>query len=188
MTSETWESYLDPGERLLWSGVPAQGVRVTRKGLGSSFASLFILAFALLWTAGAGLGIISGAWRQAEGAMFWFMVLFPVFGLPFIALGLYGVFGHYFDDARQRARTRYALTDRRALIAIDGRERVLRSWPIRPETIVDFLPGPEASLRFATDVQVDSEGDKSYTRVGFERIAEGEKVMRLIRQMQTGAA
>ncbi|HQU69838.1 MAG TPA: hypothetical protein PLI43_16790 [Albidovulum sp.] len=42
-------------------------------------------------------------------------------------------------------------------------------------------------MRFATEVKVDSEGYRSYIRVGFERIAEGEHLMRLIRQVQTGA-
>jgi hypothetical protein len=186
--SDQWEDFLDPGERLLWTGAPATGLRVTPRGLAGSFASLFILGFALFWTAGAGMGLWSGAWREADGFMRVFMVVFPLFGLPFVAVGLYGVFGHYLADAYARAHTRYALTDRRALIAVDGRQRMLRSWPIGPATIVDFLPGPEASIRFATDVQVDSDGDKSHTRIGFDRIPDGAAVMQLIRQLQTGTA
>lgn len=184
--ADRWEDYLDPGERLLWAGAPATGIRVTPRGIATSVGSLFLLGFALLWTAGAGWGLWSGQWRQAEGFMLAFLIFFPLFGLPFIAAGLYGVIGHYFFDARTRARTRYALTDRRALIAIDGRERTLRSWPIREDTVVDFLPGAEASIRFATEVQVDSDGDKTHTRTGFELIPDGEAVLRLIRQIQTG--
>ncbi len=186
--SESWEDFLDPGERLLWTGAPITGIRFTNRAIATSVFSLFILGFALFWTAGAGWGLWSGQWRNAEGFLKAFLILFPLFGLPFVAVGLYGVFGHYLADARTRARTRYALTDRRALIAIDGRERLLRSWPIRPDTVVDFLPGPEASIRFATEVQVDSDGDKTHTRTGFELIRDGEAVMRLIRQIQTGTA
>jgi hypothetical protein len=185
---ESWEDYLDPGESLLWTGAPVTGLRVTPRGIATSLGSLFLLGFAVFWTAGAGMGIWSGEWREADGFMALFFFVFPIFGLPFIAVGLYGVIGHYFADARKRARTRYALTTRRALIAVDGRERLLRSWPIQPDTVVDFHPGPEASIRFATEVQVDSDGDKTHTRTGFELIPDGDTVMRLIRQIQTGTA
>lgn len=184
--AETWEDYLDPDERLIWTGAPATGIRFTTMAIATSLGSLFMLGFAVFWTAGAGMGIWSGMWRTADGFLLVFLIIFPLFGLPFIAAGLYGVFGHYFADARRRARTRYALTDRRALIAVDGRERLLRSWPIRPDTVVDFHPGAEASVRFATEVQVDSDGDKTHSRTGFELIPDGEAVMRLIRQIQTG--
>jgi hypothetical protein len=189
---ESWDDYLDPGERLLWTGAPAIGLRFTPRGIATSLGSLFLLGFALFWTFGAGMGLWSGEWREADGFMRLFMIVFPLFGLPFIAAGLYGVIGHYFADARKRARTRYALTTRRALIAENGKERMLRSWPILPDTVVDFLPGPEArneaSIRFATEVQVDSEGDKTHTRTGFELIPDGDTVMRLIRQIQTATA
>jgi hypothetical protein len=185
---DSWDDYLDPGERLLRSGAPAAGLRVTPRGIATSLGSLFLLGFAIFWTGGAGMGLWSGEWREADGFMRLFMIIFPLFGLPFIAVGLYGVLGHYVTDARTRARTRYALTTRRALIAVDGRERMLRSWPIGRETIIDYLPGPEASIRFATEVQVDSDGDKTHTRTGFELIPDGDAVMRLIRQIQTGTA
>jgi hypothetical protein len=37
-----------------------------------------------------------------------------------------------------------------------------------------------------TEVQVDSDGDKSYTRSGFDRRTTGNRAMRPIRQIQTG--
>ena len=60
----------------------------------------------------------------------------------------------------------------------------------RPDTL-PAIDTPE-TLEFvtwrATEMQIDSDGDKSYGRVRFERIAGGERVMRLIRQVQTGVA
>lgn len=184
--TDRWEDLLDPGETLLWTGAPANGLRFTPRSLLISLGSLFLLGFAVLWTALAGVGVWSGDWREESGFLRVFAIAFPLFGLPFIAAGLYGVIGHYITDAHNRARTRYALTDRRALIAVNGRQRMLRSWPILRDTVVDFHPGPEASIRFATEVHVDSEGDKTHTRIGFDRIPDGEAVMRLIRQIQTG--
>jgi hypothetical protein len=183
---EAWHDYLDPGERLLWTGAPAQGLRFTRAGAVGSLGGLLVLAFALFWTAGAGWGLWTGMWREAEGLLRWFLILFPLFGVPFVALGLYSVAGHWFTDAARRARTRYALTDRRALIAERGVARVLTSWPIRPDTVVDYTPGPEATILFATEVTRDSDGDRYTERKGFGRIADGDTVYRLIRQIQTG--
>jgi hypothetical protein len=74
---EAWHDYLDPGERLLWTGAPAQGLRFTLEGAVGSLGGLFVLAFALLWTAGAGWGLWSGMWREAEGLLRWFLILFP---------------------------------------------------------------------------------------------------------------
>jgi len=183
-----WQPYLDPDESLLWQGTPVTGLRFPPKAALTSFGGLFLLGFALFWTLGAGAGILSGAWRSEGTGMRVFMVIFPLFGLPFVALGVYLVIGHYFHDAKRRRQTRYALTNRRALIAYHGRPFSLRSWPILPDTMLDYAPGPEASISFATELQVDSEGDKSYSRIGFDRITEGDAVYRLIRKIQRGEA
>jgi ABC-type Na+ efflux pump permease subunit len=83
--TDRWDDYLDPDERLLWTGAPATGLRITPRGIATSLGSLFLLGFALFWTAGAGIGLWSGEWREADGFMRVFMIAFPLFGLPFIA-------------------------------------------------------------------------------------------------------
>jgi hypothetical protein len=185
MTAD-WSDYLDPDERLLWTGRPAQGMRYTGKRIGASFVGLFVLGFALFWTAGASAGLWMGEWRNTDTLMFWFFILFPIFGLPFVGLGLYATVGHFFHDRNTRAKTLYALTNRRALILVLGRKVSVKSWPIRPETVIDYEPGLEANIYVATETHTDSEGDKTHTRVGFDLIEDGDKVYRLIRQIQTG--
>ncbi|PZQ96691.1 MAG: hypothetical protein DI533_13955 [Cereibacter sphaeroides] len=188
MTSERWEDYLDPGERLLWTGKPAQGVRVTKARIFTSIGGLFLLGFALFWTAGASGGLWLPGGPRLEGPLLWFFIIFPLFGLPFIWLGFYVTIGHFFHDARQRAKTRYALTDRRALIAVAGPPRVLKSWPIVADTVIDYQPGPEGTIHLATETSRDSDGDVTKTRVGFDLIPEADHVYRLIRGIQTGTA
>lgn len=188
MTSERWEDYLDPGERLLWTGKPAQGVRVTRGRVLTSLGGLFVLGFALFWTAGASGGLWWPGGPKMEGPLFWFFVLFPLFGIPFIGLGLFMTIGHFFHDAKTRGKTRYALTDRRALIATAGPPRVLKSWPIRPDTVIDYQPGNEGTIHLATETSRDSDGDVTRTRVGFDLIPDADRVYRLIRGIQTGNA
>ncbi len=181
-----WGRYLDPGERLLWSGAPDGGLRCTGRDLIVSAFSLLLLGFAILWVAGAGAGLWSGEWRDHQGFLRWWMVLFPLFGLPFVLGGFYAVIGRYFTDAARRRRTVLALTDRRGLILAGGPRPMLTSFPIRPDTVIDYYPGRLARIHFATIGDKDSEGWTSYHRAGFDWIAGGEAVYRLIRRIQQG--
>jgi hypothetical protein len=186
--SDPWTPKLDPDERVLWTGAPARDLRFPLRRVPRSLAGLLTLGFALFWTALGANGLVSGAWRTEQGFTFWLLILLPLTGLPILAFGLYETVGHVFYDARTRARTRYALTNRRALIALDGKKPSLTSWPIQPDTVVNFEEGAEATIYFATESSKDSEGSWTHTRVGFEFIADGDKVYRLIRQLQTGTA
>jgi hypothetical protein len=44
-----------------------------------------------------------------------------VFGLPFLAVGFYMLVGRFIHDANERRRTWYTVTNRRCLIAVDGK-------------------------------------------------------------------
>ncbi|MFE3837366.1 hypothetical protein [Pseudogemmobacter sonorensis] len=188
LAPEDWRAFLDPGEALLWSGRPRAGLRYDRQVAARSSPGLFILAFALLWTGGAGAVAIA---MVAQGGSAWrFVILgFPAFGLIFVWFGLEMLVLHWFRDAALRARTSYALTSRRALIHEGGHAPRLRSWPILPGTVIDYSPytrhPPEVRILFATEEKVDADGDRTYTRTGFDRITEGARVMHLLRQVQT---
>src|SRR4029079_14744189 len=43
-------------------------------------------------------------------------VVFPLFGLPFVVMGLYIIFGRFFVDAWSRERTVYGITSERMII------------------------------------------------------------------------
>lgn len=108
---------LDSGERLLWSGQPCQGIRL-RAG-----DALFI-PFSLVW---------------GGFAIFWETLVFrshaPLFfrlwGVPFVLVGLYLIVGRFFHDAWRRARTAYAITDRRVILVSGGLQRSTRSVSLR---------------------------------------------------------
>jgi hypothetical protein len=109
---------LTSGERLLWEGRPRGGVKLR----GSDF---FLIPFSLLW---GGFAIV---WES----MALFVVpknnpagwVFPLFGIPFVLAGLYIIFGRFIVDAKMRARTEYALTNRRAIIISGLFARKVRS-------------------------------------------------------------
>ena len=100
---------LSHGEKLLWSGRPSRGFRLQA-------ADGLLIPFGVFWTGFT----IDWEWTAIRyGAPF----PFALFGIPFVLVGLYLVFGRFVVEARRRARTFYGLTDRRAIIVRSGSRR-----------------------------------------------------------------
>jgi hypothetical protein len=106
---------LRPGERLLWSGRPDPAVRFTSGDLFLVPFGIMFFAFSLFWEA----AVIFG------GAPFFFML----WGIPFVAMGGYMLFGRFVYKRRTKLRTMYGLTNERILIAVTARSR--RESPIK---------------------------------------------------------
>ena len=86
---------------LRWTGHPAGGIRV-------SPLDIITIPFSLLW---GGFAIF---WEAlAIRSHFWPLILW---GIPFVALGLFMIFGRFFWDAYVRSKTTYAITNDSALI------------------------------------------------------------------------
>jgi len=102
---------LSSGERLLWVGQPQPG-RSMRAAIPIVLFGLPWTAFAIFWMAGAS-GLLLGGFGNGPPAAF--RILFPLFGLPFVLIGL-GMLSAPFWLRRRAKRTCYALTDRRAIL------------------------------------------------------------------------
>jgi hypothetical protein len=98
-----FQGRLLPGERIAWTGVPATGLLLTGR-------DAFLIPFSLLW------GGFSVFWEWTALHDSNAVPIFPLFGLPFVAIGLYFIAGRFFVDAWARGRTRYAVTNQRILI------------------------------------------------------------------------
>jgi len=107
---------LGPDERLLWSGQPRQGLILRSTDAAAIPFSIFWTAFSAFWTL--------MALRSSEKIV-------PLFGIPFLAIGLYLLIGRFFVDSWQRARTRYGLTTQRVLIVSDLFRRSIKSLNLR---------------------------------------------------------
>ena len=120
---------LDPGEKLLWSGVPRQGVFLRGSDILLIPFSLLWGGFAIFWEASV-LVMVPRASSHGNAPPF-FNYIFPLFGLPFVVIGLYLIFGRFFVDSAIRGRTVYAITDRRIIIRSGLFSRSTKSLNLR---------------------------------------------------------
>jgi hypothetical protein len=169
-----WAPYLADGEVLLWEGRPSPRIRfeLTVKNLlltvfGTIFASF---ALAIFYT-----HLVEGDWGGV------------LFAVPFVLMALFLLVGRHWWDSYRRAKTRYALTDRRALIARALGRRVVESHVITHDARIDLIPGVEATVLFAAEVRQDQRGRAFQVRHGFEMIPDGERVARLLYRIQAAA-
>ena len=121
-----------PHERLVWADRPIAKVRGALAFGRIAFGLLFG-GFAVFWT--------SAAWLMTRGASSGaFGLFFPLFGIPFIAVGA-GIVVAGLKSWRDDGGTVYALTDRRVLIVSGGRRRTVRSLDLSAIRGVERVEG-----------------------------------------------
>jgi hypothetical protein len=105
------QPYLLAGEKILWTGRPD---RSRMFASGDAFLIPFSLmwgGFALFWEAGV-LGLFGGG-QPAPG-------FFALWGVPFVVLGQYFIWGRFVYKRWDRARTVYGVTSERVLVLRRG--------------------------------------------------------------------
>lgn len=133
------QSYLLPGERLTWTGRPPTGLRFTGTDVFFIPFSLLWGGFALVWEA----AVLTQALTNPQVP--W---IFPLFGVPFVVIGLYLIAGRFWVDAWLRSRTAYALTDRRALVLRTAFVTRLASSPLNGSVRLARQKGARGTLEF----------------------------------------
>jgi hypothetical protein len=104
---QPFQRYLFAGERILWSGHPKRGIVFSRSDLIAVPFSLMWGGFAIFWNAQVWTDLNTGTAND------W---LFKLWGLPFLAIGLYLIVGRFFYDAWVRSHSYYAVTNERVLV------------------------------------------------------------------------
>lgn len=183
-----WEDILEEGELIVWQGRPHSRVIWSDLLSFETFFGLFFAGFSLFWIAGAWM-MTSGLSTSSAGGVDAIFSFFPLFGLPFLAVGVYLVAGRIFWDAYQRRRTWYTLTNRAAYIARQTfGKRSLKRYDMVDMNSPDLQDGSPGSVFFAKEVtayQTRSRHGRRRTRtrltpIGFRQIDDARKVYRLI--------
>ncbi len=128
VASQKIQPYLSSDESLYWAGRPDPNVVFHSDDWISIPFAILWTAFAVFWEYGATSG------NSKSGGRDWF---FALWGIPFIAIGVYMVAGRFVTDAWLKRRTYYGLTDRRVLI-------VQESWKTKTSTAyLEMVPNIE---------------------------------------------
>lgn len=115
---EVMRRELSGSEKLVWAGMPRQGIRFKPSDRFMIPFSMAWGGFALFWEYTA---VTTSGWQDT------FDYVFPLFGLPFVLIGLHLMIGRFFFDSRRRGRTFYALTNQRVIIASGQHSKTVKS-------------------------------------------------------------
>lgn len=122
---EAFRGELLSDETVQWSGQPDPSV-IFSKG------DIFIIPFSLLWGGFAifwelaATGILFGPGRGDTPPLF-----FALFGLPFVIVGQYMIWGRFIYKSWKKKRTYYAVTNKRILIVTTTRGKDVQATFLR---------------------------------------------------------
>ncbi len=172
---------LSAEEQINWSGQPRQGLVV--RGTDA-----FLIPFSLLW---CGFAIF---WEinviNAPNAP----IIFTLWGVPFVLVGIYFVVGRFITDAVQRSRTFYAVTTDRILIISGLFNRKIKSLDLRTlaEISLEERYRGEGTISFGSGST--NGGFAAWPGMGahvapcFDLVAEAKSVFEVIRDAQRKSA
>jgi hypothetical protein len=183
------------GESLQWSGQPQQKVIFHQQDWFAIPFSLMWGGFAIFWECGAfGLWGNSGHSQSAPG-------FFVLWGIPFVVIGQYLIWGRFFYAGWKKARTYYGVTNKRVLVLSTGSARRVTdayfpsidsvSLTTRSDGIgtIEFAPEPEAqsAWNFSTGRRRGNQMGIDLSRLAFFDIDGARNVYQLIQSQREKA-
>lgn len=127
MKFEFLNHYLTVDEQTIWQGEPEKGHYLTQ-------SDIFLIPFSLLWCGFALFWEIAALSSGGSG-------FFGLFGLPFILVGLYLVFGRFIHTAAKRKNSAYVITNKRIIRKVGNKIEVLDGNNLPPMQIFLFKNG-----------------------------------------------
>jgi hypothetical protein len=121
---------LTSGESILWAGQPNPHVLFHKDDIFLIPFSLLWGGFAIFWEASVS-GLWGGNHRNGDSWIFGM-----IWGVPFVLIGQYLIWGRFLYDAWLKKRTHYAVTSRRVMVVQAGWKHQMVS------AFLDSLPGP----------------------------------------------
>jgi hypothetical protein len=167
---------MQPGERLLWSDQP-DPARHLKRNLAVSLFSIPWTAFAVFWT------IAAAGFKVPDFSNFGIHIIFPLFGIPFVLVGL-GMLTSPYRAFRKARRTVYAITNRRAMIIHFGRSKLVQSYFERD--LNDFSRTERADgsgdIVFRTEETDNRRGNRRSNPIGFFGVKDVRGVERILQE------
>lgn len=178
------QSQLTVDEHVLWCGRPRQGVYLRGADAAMIPFSLMWGGFAIFWEA----SVIT---RNAP-------IFFIFWGVPFVLIGIYLIIGRFFVDAKQRARTFYAVTSERVLIVSGLLNQKVTSLSLRnlSELSLSEGNGQLGAVTFGGGSPLSSmfggfsswPGMEAHLGPRFDQIENARTVYEIVRKAQRGDA
>ena len=124
----TIQPELTPGESILWAAQPNTSITFHKEDAFLIPFSLLWGGFAIFWEMG-----VAGFWRSGSSAgKQW--VFGMIWGIPFVLIGQYLIWGRFLVAAWKKRHTYYAVTTRRVIVLQEGWSRRMAS------AYIDTLP------------------------------------------------
>jgi len=144
-SSVALQSELTSGESILWAGQPNPRIIFHKEDLYLVPFSLLWGGFAIFWE-----GAVAGYWgsgTRPSGP--WTFGI--IWGIPFVLIGQYVIWGRFFYAAWKKKRTNYAVTNRRVIVVQNGWRRQMASAYLDtlPTLLKEERSGGIGTLRFA---------------------------------------
>ena len=132
--------WLLAGERIRWQGAPPPDLLLLRP------QDALLIPFSLFWGGFVIFWNISVWSMHAPG-------FFQLWGLPFLAIGLYMIVGRFVHDCWLRRRTDYFVTDRRIVVT---RGSTMKSLALQSLPGLDFSERPDGTgtIRFGAAASI----------------------------------
>jgi hypothetical protein len=136
---------LTSGENVLWMGQPNQRKILHKEDTFLIPFSLLWGGFAICWEAGVA-GFWSSGPRSHEPWIFGM-----IWGIPFVLIGQYFIWGRFFYAAWKKKRVHYAVTNRRVIAVRNGPTRQMASAyiDVLPALIKEGMSKGIGTLRFS---------------------------------------
>ena len=113
-------AYIMPDERVLWKGRPEKGRYFSANDFVLIPFSIFWLGFSLFWE-----------WNAIQSGIPFMMI----WGLPFVGIGIYLLFGRLFHAAYLRNKTFYVVTSKKLIIKKGNRISTYQARDLPPMTL-----------------------------------------------------
>lgn len=126
-----FESYLKPGESILWTGQPKPGIQIRDADMILIPMSIILIGFSII------LNYTLFHYRAN--------LILLIFAIAIGIAGIYGGALRFFSDAAKRARTHYCITTHRVIVLTAKQKPAIKTLPLKNIDRMDITEEKDGS-------------------------------------------